>query len=400
MADPVSHPWLTIVGLGEDGADGLPPASLKALENAKIIMGAKRHLGLLPDVDAELVEWPVPFADGISVLQGFKGQETVVLASGDPFWHGAGGALLDIFDQKEVKVLPGVSSLSLAAARLGWPLEKTPCLGLHAAPFERLRPLLAEGRRVFCTVRDGDAVKALGAWLDEAGFGSSLVHILEALGGPRERVRVVRTSHIPDDIQHPVLVGLDVRGDGQTLPFASGRPDAFFGNDGQITKSPIRAMTLSALAPTFGEHLWDIGGGSGSIGIEWCLADASLSATIFEIDRERSKRIETNAHSLGVSVNVVTGPAPETLRDQRAPDVVFIGGGISAQMLDWIWTNVSEGKRLVANGVTLEAEALLAAWHREKGGKLLRIDLSEAAPLGSKRGWKANYPIVQWSVTL
>lgn len=399
-ADPNVAPWLTIVGLGEDGADGLPPASQKALQDAEIIMGAKRHLGLLPEVAAELIEWPVPFAEGLSLLETFRGQGTVVLASGDPFWHGAGGSLLGILDQEEYKTLPAVSSLSLAAAKLGWALEKTPCLGLHAAPFARLRPHLSNGQRILCTVRDGQAVKDLGNWLDGAGFGTSNLHILEALGGPRERVRAVAATHVPDDIVHPVSVGLEVSGDGVVVPLASGRPDTLFANDGQITKRPVRALTLSALAPKHGEHLWDIGGGSGSISIEWLLAHPSLSATAFEIDEARAVRIGENAAEFGVNLSVVTGAAPAVLRDVPKPDVVFIGGGISAEMLDWLWDNLASGTRLVANGVTLEAEILLAQWHASKAGNLMRFEVSESKPLGSKRGWKANYPIVQWSVTL
>lgn len=396
----MSKPWLTIVGLGEDGADGLSPASLKALKEATIVMGAKRHLGLLPALTAELVEWPVPFADGLPKLESFRGQDTVVLASGDPFWHGAGGSISGILDQKEWVALPAVSSLSLAASKLGWPLEKTPCLGLHAAPCGRLRPLLADGQRIFCTVRDGAAVSDLGTWLDGAGFGATEIHILEALGGHRERVRCTSAMNVPKDIQHPVLIGLDIKGDGEVLPLASGRPDHFFANDGQITKRPVRAMTHSALAPKHGEHLWDIGGGSGSISIEWLLSHSSLTATAIEVDTTRVARIAENAEALGVNLSVVTGSAPAALDGLPYPDVVFIGGGISAEMLEWIWAKLPAGTRLVANGVTLEAEMLLAQWHANKGGDLLRIEMSESKPLGTKRGWKAAYPIIQWSVTL
>ncbi|UZD91531.1 precorrin-6y C5,15-methyltransferase (decarboxylating) subunit CbiE [Cognatishimia activa] len=399
-ADPNVAPWLTIVGLGEDGADGLPPASLKALQDAEIIMGAKRHLGLLPEVSAELIEWPVPFADGLSVLKSYKGRRTVALASGDPFWHGAGTSITRDMNPAEWHVLPAVGTMSHAAAKLGWALESTPCFGLHAAPFARLRPHLSEGQRLLCTMRDGQAVKDLGNWLDGAGFGASAVHVLEALGGPRERVRTVTATQFPDDIAHPVSVGLEVAGDGAHLPLTSGRPDSLFANDGQITKRPVRALTLSALAPKHGEHLWDIGGGSGSISIEWLLAHPSLSATAFEIDETRAERIAENAAEFGVTLSVVTGAAPAVLCDVPKPDVVFIGGGISAEMLDWLWGNLAAGTRLVANGVTLEAEILLAQWHASKGGDLMRFEVSESKPLGSKRGWKASYPIVQWSVTL
>lgn len=398
MADV--EPWLTILGVGEDGPDGLSAASLAALQEAEVIMGAKRHLALLPAVTAECVEWPVPFTDGLQILHGFKGRKTVALASGDPFWHGAGSTITRGLSPSDWRALPVSGTLSLAAARLGWPLERTPCFGLHAAPFAKLRAHLAPGQKILATLRDGDAVNALADWLTSLGFGASQIHVLQALGGANEQVFSLRADAAPTKAAHPVSVGLEIAGDGAVLPRASGRPDAFFDNDGQITKRPVRALTLSALAPTYAEHLWDIGGGSGSIAIEWLLSDPSLSATTIEINPDRAARISENADALGVNLNVVTGAAPAALEGLTLPDAVFIGGGISDDMLSWLWKTLPPGTRLVANGVTLEAEALIANWQTNKGGALMRIELAQATPLGTKRGWKSSYPIVQWSTTL
>ncbi|MDC0736669.1 precorrin-6y C5,15-methyltransferase (decarboxylating) subunit CbiE [Cognatishimia sp. SS12] len=393
-------PWLTIVGLGEDGPDGLPPASLAALKNAEIIMGAARHIALLPPLDAELVTWPVPYAKGVAQLMALRGRRVVALASGDPFWHGAGSTLTQELAPSEWRALPAAGSMSLAAARLGWPLERTRCFGLHAAPFAKLRSALYPGAQIFVTLRDGPAVAALAAWLEGAGFGATTVHILEALGGPRERCRRCTAADVPTDVQHPVVVGLEVAGDGLVMPLASGRPDGLFEHDGQITKRPVRALTLSALAPRPGEHLWDIGGGSGSIALEWLMSAPNMTADAIEMSAERAERITRNAARFGLPLTVTTGVAPEALEGLRLPDAVFIGGGISAEMLDYLWEALPQGTRLVANGVTLEAEALLTHWHAAKAGTLQRIEISESQPLGRKRGWKASYPIIQWSVTL
>ena len=395
-----ADPWLTILGLGEDGPDGLSAASLASLQEAEVIIGPKRHLSLLPDLSAERVEWPAPFAHGLPILQGFAGRKTVALASGDPFWHGAGSAITRELDAGEWRALPASGTMSLAAAHLGWSLEKTPCFGLHAAPFGRLRPHLANGVRILATLRDGEAVDALAQWLTAQGFGRSQIHVLQALGGPREKTFTIRADQGTKEAAHPVSVGLEIAGDGAAMPLASGRPDSFFDNDGQITKRPVRALTLSALAPQHGEHLWDIGGGSGSIAIEWLLSHPSLSATAIEINAERADRIAQNAESFGTNLTAKTGAAPKALEGLNAPDAIFIGGGISDDMLRWIWANVASGTRLVANAVTLEAEALLAQWHGDKGGDLMRIELAQSKPLGRKRGWNSSYPIVQWSVTL
>ncbi|WP_323772110.1 precorrin-6y C5,15-methyltransferase (decarboxylating) subunit CbiE [Antarctobacter sp.] len=394
-------PWLTIIGLGEDGPDGLTGASRAALEAAEIIMGPPRHLSLLPDLPGQRVDWPVPFADGLDLLAEFSGRKVAVLASGDPFWFGAGSVIARRFARSEWRALPGPSVFSLAAAHLGWPLEKTLCLGHHAAPLTRLRRHLARGVRIIVTLRDGAALSELGRYLSGLGFGASTLWVMEALGGPREAVTQSQADAVTGAFTHPVAVALQIDGDGAALPRASGLADGFFDSDGVMTKRPVRALTLSALAPKPFEVLWDIGGGSGSIGIEWLLSHPTTEAVAIETRADRIGLITANAAALGVDrLRVVEGKAPEALADLPIPDAVFIGGGLSVALLDWLYAHVPAGTQLVANAVTLESEAVLIAAHRTRGGSLLRIDLSEAAPLGPRTGWKAAYPVVQWSVVL
>ncbi|WP_419740002.1 precorrin-6y C5,15-methyltransferase (decarboxylating) subunit CbiE [Ruegeria sp.] len=395
-------PWLTVLGLGEGGLDGLSPANRQVLDRAEVIMGPPRHLSLVPETGAERIEWPVPFSDGLPILTGLQGRATVVLASGDPFWFGAGSVIARNFDAAEWTARPGQSTFSLAAARLGWPLEGTQTFGLHAAPLTRLRPHLSPGLRAIILLRNGAAVAELATYLTETGFADTQLHVMEALGGPRERARSVSlTEALLGTFDHPVCVGLEVAGEGRVFPKASGKPDDIFETDGQITKRPIRALTLSALAPQRGEHLWDIGGGTGSISIEWLMCDPTLTATTIEPRVDRAERIRRNADALGQDrLNVVHGTAPDALSGLPLPDVVFIGGGLSADLLAWLRDALPSGARLVANAVTLESEALLARWHEELGGDLLRIELAHSAPLGPRRGWKSAYPVVQWSVTL
>lgn len=386
--------------MGEDGPDGLPPASRAVLEAAEIVMGPPRHLGLLPDLKAERIEWPVPFADGLPILQGLRGRRVAVLASGDPFWFGAGSVIARDFAPGEWRAFPAPSVFSLAAARLGWPLERTSCLGLHAAPFAQLRPHLAPGAQALVLLRDGSAVRDLAAWLTGLDFGESTLWVMEALGGPRQRVRGTTAAEYDlTDVHHPVCVGLKIGGAGEVIPAASGWPDGLFDHDGQITKRPLRALTLSALAPRPVEHLWDIGAGSGSISIEWLACHPSMHATAVEADPARADRIRTNAAALGADrLRVVEGRAPEVLDGLAPPQAVFIGGGLSEALLSDLWARLGSGTRVVANAVTLESEALLVAWQAAQGGNLLRVELAEAQPLGTRRGWRTAYPVMQWSV--
>ena len=442
MADA---PWLTIVGIGEDAPDGLSRASRAALQAAKVIMGAPRHLALIPDNGARRIPWPVPFADGLPILDTLRGQAVAVLASGDPFWFGAGSVLAERYAAREWRALPALSSFTLAAAELGWPLEQTTCLGLHAAPLSRLAAHLAPGARLIALLRDGDALGALADLLCARGFGATSVTVLEALGGPRQRVtRFTAQAGVSGRCAHPLCAALHVcahgdgtrtgdragaksedwagseaAGDGSgaaraagedateaaaagpALHCASGQPDALFDSDGQLTKRPLRALTLSALAPQPGELLWDIGGGSGSIAIDWLLSAASTQAVSIEARCERARRIGANARRLGAArLQVVHGRAPQALAGLPEPQAVFIGGGLSDALLEAVLAMLPRGARLVANAVTLDSEALLSRWQSARGGDLLRIELARCAPIGTQRGWRAAYPVVQWSVSL
>jgi precorrin-6Y C5,15-methyltransferase (decarboxylating) len=357
------------------------------------VFGGERHLKLA-GIDGRGRTWPVPFETTCVLAQ--RGRPTAVLASGDPFWHGAGGTLASQLVREEWIAHPSPSTFSLAASRLGWPLEATICIALHAAPFERLVPLLARGARVICLVRDGKAAGDLAEWLAARGWGASRLWMLAALGGPRERIVESRASDDVVDVAGPLAVAIEADG-AAGLPRASGLPDDLFRHDGQITKRPMRALALSALAPRPGERLWDIGAGSGSISIEWALAGGAATAIETKTDRAANIRANADAFGLAHRIKVMTAAAPEALFGLEKPDAIFVGGGLDAAMFDAIWSLMSDGTRIVAHAVTLETEALLAMFQQTHGGDLLRIELSHAAPLGRYKSWQASRPVVQWS---
>lgn len=329
-----------------------------------------------------------------------KGRKVVVLASGDPFWFGAGGSLSAHLSPGEWVSHPAPSTFALAASRLGWRLEETLCLGLHAAPFERLVPVMARGVRAICLVRDGAAVGALAEWLTARGFGPSRLTVLESLGGPSERIRTASAEGFDiTGAAYPVAVAIAAEG-APGLPRATGLPDDLFASDGVMTKRPVRALTLSALAPHPGEVLWDLGAGSGSVAVEWCLAAPGATAQAVENRADRAGNVRTNAAAFGVAhrLSVTEADWPTVVADLPKPDAVFIGGGANLAGIETVWAAIPEGVRLVVNAVTIDSEALLARCHAEKGGSLMRFEIASAAPLGRMRGWEPARPVVQWSV--
>lgn len=383
--------------MGEDGLHGLGDGSRSALAQAQHVFGGARHLALA-GVGSRGREWPLPF--DVAPVLALRGQPVTVLASGDPFWFGAGGSLAAHLAPGEWVAFPSPSTFSLAASRLGWRLEQVHCFGLHAAPFARTRSALHGGAQLLCLLRDGKAVQDFAQWISLQGGGASALWVLEALGGPRERIRQ-STANALDfaDIQSPVAVAVQVVGP-LGLANAPGLPDSGFAHDGQITKSPIRALTLSALAPRPGEHLWDLGAGSGSVSVEWCLAGGTTSAV--EQNAARVANIRANAACFGIDHRLAVhhGATQDLIAGLPTPQAIFVGGGFDMALFTALQSIAPTGCRLVVNSVTLETESALLQLHAQHGGALLRIELAQAAPLGRMRGWQPSRPVVQWSVTL
>ena len=399
-----NHPWLTVIGIGEDGRAGLSPAAQAALDRAEFVIGGARHLALAAPLAAETLTWPSPFADGYPLILARRGRPTCVLATGDPFRYGIGAELARLVPAEEMTCFPQASAFSLAASRLGWSLPDCDCVSLHGRALERIVPHLQPGARILALSWDGSTPGRLADLLKARGFDASTIIVCEAMGGPRERIRrAVATDFAVTGIDPLNTVAIEVVAakDARIVTLAPGLPDAFFENDGQLTKAEIRALTLAALAPRAGEVLWDIGLGAGSIGIEWCLRHPRNRCIGIEERPDRAERARRNALELGATaLDIRIGRAPEALADLPAPDAIFIGGGASEPgVFNAAWAALKSGGRLVVNAVTLETETLLGALYAEHGGMLRRLAVSRLEPVGGMHGWRAAMPVTQWVVT-
>ncbi|MEU8606938.1 precorrin-6y C5,15-methyltransferase (decarboxylating) subunit CbiE [Actinoplanes sp. NPDC048791] len=408
---------LTVVGIGADGWPGLSGTATAALTAAQVIFGSTRQLALLPSkVEGDRVPWPSPLLPALpGLLEAHQDRRIAVLASGDPMFHGIGATLVRLLGADAVRVIPHPSSVSLAAARLGWPLPEVDVLSLVTAPVEELHPLIHPRRRILILSAGANTPAAVAALLTSRGYGDSSITVLSQLGAPAESQISGPASSLDLTDIDPLNVIAVVCNAGTAppertaakndptgpRPLVPGLPDAVYESDGQLTKREVRAVTLAVLGPQPGELLWDVGAGSGSIAIEWMRTHRDCRAVAVESSAERVGRIVRNAAALGVPrLRVVEGRAPGALAGLPAPDVVFIGGGVTRDgVVEAALDALPSGGRLVANAVTLESEAVLAAWYAKLGGELTRLAVQRAAPVGGFTGWRAMMPVTIWSVT-
>jgi precorrin-6B C5,15-methyltransferase / cobalt-precorrin-6B C5,C15-methyltransferase len=391
--------WLTIVGIGEDGLSGLGAEARAAIDAAETLVGGDRHLAMIPPGTAERVVWAKPFETGLAALLDRRGRATVVLASGDPMSYGVGATLARAVAIGEMRVLPAPGAFSLAAARLGWPLQLVATLSLHGRPLDRLAWHLAPGGRLLALTENGRAPAEIAHWLTARGWGPSRLIVLEKLGGPGEAATEARADAFPEQAFADLnTLAIDCRAAPGTPVWSrlAGLPDEAFRHDGQLTKQAVRAATLAALAPSGAEILWDVGAGCGSIAIEWLRALEQGRAVAIERDPARCALIAGNATRLGVpDLRIVEGVAPAALAGLPAPDAIFIGGGVDGALLETCYAALTPGGRLVANAVTIEGETSLYAFQQIQGGELSRLAMARAEPLGGHLGWRAAAPVTQ-----
>lgn len=396
--------WLSVVGIGEDGLEGIAPGARALVDDAEVLIGGDRHLAMVPDDGRERLGWPSPLRFLLDRIEAMRGRRVCVLATGDPMCFGIGNALVKRVSRDEITIIPAASALALAAARMGWAEHEVELLTLHGRPLDLLEGHLRPRARLVILSDGPDTPAQVAARLAERGFGDSRLTVLERMGGEREN----RVEGLASDWKHPagealntIAVELIAGPKAVVRPKTPGLPDEAFRGDGQMTKREVRAITVSALQPLPRALLWDVGAGAGTVAIEWLRADPLCRAVAIEKKPERRAMIAENAAALGVPrLEVIAGSAPDALSGLEAPDAVFIGGGVSAEgVIEKCWTALRPGGRLVANVVTVEGEAALLSHQARLGGTLSRIAISRAEPVGLFQGWRPLMPVTQWCVT-
>ena len=400
-------PWLTVVGMGDDGPSGLAPAARTVVEQARVVVGGQRHLDLLGPGDREKIAWPKPFDTLNGTLERLRdhGHAVCVLATGDPTCYGVGSILAERFGMEAVRIIPAPSAFSLACARLGWAAQTVRTLSLHGRPLELVQPFIQPGARLLVLSANANTPGEVARVLRERGYGRSRLTVLSHLGGEKERVHAATADSwwANDAVANLNTLAIECVAEpgAPPVPRVPGLADELYEHDGQLTKREVRAMTLAALGPVPGQLLWDIGAGCGSIGIEWMRMHSDCRAIAIEPDVGRIAMIAANSTVLGTpGIEVVKGRAIAALEALTAPDAIFVGGGLTEPgLLDYCWSVLGAGGRLVANAVSVEGEGVLADWHRSRGGNLVRIAIARCEPLGRFRGWRPMMPVTQLAAT-
>jgi len=395
----VQKKWLTVVGIGEDGVPGLGLKALVAVQNAAFIFGGERHLAMLgSNISATRQGWAQPLSDSFRKLIELRGQKVVVLASGDPMFYGIGSSIIEHIPLDEIDILPHPSSFSYACARLGWSMQDVVCRSIHARPLEALAQDIVDDNRLLVLAHDGNSPARLAELLNSLGFGNSIFHILEHLGGAREKITQVSAAEIGQrSFADLSVIAIECHGDGSEIRHIAQTvlPDSAFTHDGQLTKQDIRAIVLAHLAPKYNELLWDVGAGCGSVAVEWLRLGRECRAIAIEENPARCDLIRRNGEILEVDgLEVLEATAPDGLSGLEAPHAIFIGGGFAdSGVSERCWQSLRPGGRMVATAVTLETEALFQAFAAKTQARLTRINLSEVEPLGRYHIWRPALPI-------
>ncbi len=393
--------WLHIVGIGEDGLDGLVPAARAVVQSAEVIIGGDRHHQLAGFVSAERLKWPSPFDALIAQLQALRGKRVVVLATGDPLWFSVGARIGRSIDPSEITYYPQISAFQLASARMGWSMADVETLTVHGRPVEQMIAFIQPDQRLLILTTGDNTPEQIAKFLADRGFGASKMTVLAAMGGENE----LRFDGIAATWDHEVpafntlAVDCIAAPDAALLPRVPGLPDELFEHDGTMTKRETRAVTIAKLMPMRGALLWDIGTGCGSVAVEWMRAARYAQAIGIEPRADRRAMAAQNALALGTpKLELLAGTAPEVLEGLASPDAIFVGGGLTDGVFDGAWGALKPLGRFVSNAVTLESEAILMELHKKYGGELVRLAVTRAEPVGPYCGWRPFMPVTQWSL--
>ncbi|MBR3038905.1 MAG: precorrin-6Y C5,15-methyltransferase (decarboxylating) subunit CbiT, partial [Clostridia bacterium] len=392
---------ITVIGIGTDGDRTLTREAARACEQAELIVGAKRVTDALSRFHKP-VELAIAPKEIEAILRSTDVNRIVVAMSGDTgFFSGAKKLLPRIADLKPL-VLPGISSVSYLAARLGVPYHDAALVSAHGRAIN-LPAKVRMHARTFVLVGGERGVRDQLLLLCENGLGNVQVAVGTDLGSETEAIERGTAEELAGKPFSPLAILCIENPDADAAIVTYGRNDGdFLRTEVPMTKSEVRAVTLSKLKLTKTAVCWDVGAGTGSVSIE--MAEAAEDGQVFAIERnaDACALIERNKRHLGVlNVTVVEGSAPEALFDLPAPTHVFIGGS-GGNLSEILETALSKNPavRIVLNTVTAEtfAEATAAIKALQlKNEEIVELNVSRSRKVGAYHMMTAQNPVCIFS---
>ena len=352
-----------IIGIGDDGLDGLTRAAMTLLQSATLIIGTAGLLETVGHLPAAKRPAPADLDALADLIEQHRGGPAVLLASGDPLFYGTARFLCDRLGKERFEVVPHVSSMQLAFARVKESWDEAYLTNLATQPLEKVLERIRTAEKVGLFTGEAVSPGEVAARMQAAGLDYFTLYVCENLGSPDERVTrgsvaeiarqkfgllnvmvLVRKPGSPDRPRE--LAGVRTFGNRDEL-FLQSRPKR-----GLLTGSEVRAIALSELELSPDSIVWDVGAGSGSVAIEAAQLARGGHVYAIEMDAEDFGLLQSNTRRFGVAnLTPVLGEAPPAFGKLPAPDAIFVGGtGRSvANLCDAAWSALASGGRLVAN---------------------------------------------------
>ena len=394
---------IQLIGLGAGGIESLPTGHKELILSADIIFGAERHLEDIPK-NISKKSWSKNIRNDLKKIKKIKNKKICILATGDPLFYGVGNLVMEFFSTDEVDILPSPSILSLCCAKIGQNIKDVDVVSLHGRDFNSIIRYLQPNGKLFVLSHDKNTPIKIIKLLKDFNFERSLIYIFENVGRDDEKItkKIIKDCHNFNFTNlNSIFIDFRTSKDTNFYPNSIGLSDLLYKNDGQITKSEIRAITISKLEPLNRSVIWDIGGGSGSISIEWSKITNDAKIYTIEQNKRRIGYIRENIKRFGIqNITLLHETAPDILEMLEKPDRIFIGGGLSSDKGDKIINKslecLTKTGIIVANGVTAETENLLIGMYKVYGGELSKYSVSNLKKIGKLHAWDQQMHVTQW----
>jgi precorrin-6Y C5,15-methyltransferase (decarboxylating) len=390
---------ITILGIGADGINSLNKKGLQVLKQADIIFGSNRHLEMI-DTNCETINWVSPFSDNIEIINKhfIQNKNILIVATGDVNWFGITNIIRKNFDNEKIQIITNISSISLSAIKMGWPLQDITPITIHGRDINSIITKIYDNAKLIILSHNKQSPIAVCEILQKLKFSDSEVSILNNLGRNDETIQKFQANSPQTANSDLNCIAVECKKNDNNNSLCAGLDDQDFINDGQLTKREVRAITISSLQPYPNAVLWDIGAGSGSISVEWCRLGGKSWA--FETDKTRCENIKQNSINLGVKQKLQVHNCTINKYGSKLPipDCIFIGGGLTNINTEELYEQLKFGGRMVINSISIQGQEVINKMHKKYGGDIIRINIERNTKIGNFDSLRPMISVIHYTL--